>query len=103
MGNPKEIGNLLRTLRKFGVKRFKNSELEIVFETSPTIEGSYISSKPKPRASSKAEKIAKNELEKEEYDLRKEQLELMKIEDPAMYEQLVAEGDLEDEQDSAQH
>ncbi len=103
MGDSKEIGHLLRLLRKYGVRRFKNADIEIVFGNSPTIEGSHTSSTPKPRASSKAENIAKEDLAKEEFETRREQLELMQIANPALYEQLVANGEIEDESDTAQH
>jgi hypothetical protein len=91
----KEITKIIRVLKKNGVKSYKNGDLEIVLE-DPAIDFSSDTSKPKPRYSRKSDKIAESELNKEVVETREDQLAMMNIEDPAMFEQLLLERDLED-------
>jgi hypothetical protein len=97
----KELKEMIRVLRKNGVKRYKNGDLEIVLEDQ-TIDTSKTSSTSKPRASRKADQIEKDAFVAEEIQTKDEQLSLLQIENPVEFEKMLLEGDLEDE-DRPQH
>lgn len=95
-----DICEIIKTSSQFGVSSLKFGDVEIQFgqksattpiqETTPVTE---ITEKDH-------ERMNKESLEEQEADLRQAQLDQMQIEDPARYEQLIANGELDARSDA---
>lgn len=96
IANFRDIIKLIKVLRENGVQKFEGFGFQIVLgsETNanpitPTVRQTRASAK-------KAEQIERDSLIDENIEVSEEQLSLALIEDPARFEQLLREGELED-------
>lgn len=90
-----EVIRVIEVCSRSGVQLFKSGDLEVHFRNihAPIIAPVYV-----PEEVVKvAESQAREELEKEEVEYKREELEDMLINDPARLEELIRSGDLIDE------
>lgn len=92
----KELIKLVRACRASGVSELNFGDIHLVLHektrthsTSPVIQ-------TKEADQAKVEEISETDRLKSEVEMREEQLAYMQIENPARYEQLLIERDLED-------
>ena len=90
-----ELIRIIEVCSRNGVQLFKSGDLEVEFRTihAPTIEPVFVPEEIKHVAESQA----REELEKEEVEYKREELEDMLINDPVRLEELIRSGDLMDE------
>lgn len=100
-----ELKDLVKICSKSRVKELKLGELHVIFDTiEPKLE-TTISQPPihvPEYVVEKAEKLASSQLFKQETETRDEQLSRMILEQPSVFEDLLAMGDLEDGGEKAQ-
>lgn len=98
-----ELVRILRACKSAQVTELKIGGIEVKFEhgeTARTI-GAKSDIKPLPEKEFKA--AASENLIRENVESAEDKLSLMQIEDPALYEQLLIEGELGDGTDKAHH
>jgi hypothetical protein len=92
-----EICSIINTCSSNGVRRFLYQGLDLSFvpvEQSPAIDPVFIPEPLKQKSISQAREAS----EQEEVKYKAEELDLMQIEDPLRYEELLKSGDLVDEE-----
>lgn len=91
---PDELIRVIEACGRLGVNRLKlGPDTEILFTATP-----QITARPNsPELTRAQEKLDKANLEKDEMRFRDDEVANLLIEDPARYEQLIAQGDLIDE------
>ena len=92
-----EICSIINSCSSNGVRHFLYQGLDLSFvpvEQSPTIDPVFIPEPLKQQSLSQAREA----FEKEEIKYREDELDLMQIEDPLRYEELLKSGDIVDEE-----
>lgn len=94
------ISSIIESCAKHGVRELKFSELQISFG-SPVIETPLQANPKSPVAEitdEQHENFTKDAIRTEELSLREQQLESALLENPALYEELLQNGDVDDDE-----
>lgn len=92
-----ELSKIIKACKEAKVKELRLGDLHVIFEIiEPKIEATIPQPPSSQEAKIKAEELARNFLEKQEFETKEERLARMALEDPAQFEDLMASGDLED-------
>lgn len=98
-----ELVRILRACRSARVSELKIGSIEVKFESGETLQISGEKSEVKPLPDKEFKAAVSDNLVRENVESAEDKLSLMQIEDPALYEQLVIEGELGDGTDKAHH
>lgn len=98
--NFRDIIKLIKALRENGVQKFEGFGFQIVLGSETNASPITPTVRPTKASAKKAEQIAQDSLIEENIEFSEEQLSLALIEDPARFEQLLREEELEDAQGS---
>ena len=98
-----ELVRILRACRSARVTDLKIGSIEVKFEHGETVQTIGEKSEVKPLPDKEFKAAVSENLIRENVESAEDQLSLMQIENPALYEQLVIEGELGDGTDKAHH
>lgn len=97
--NHKELCAILKACVKFNVKVLEYQGLKVTF-FDPVMDNNAVITRPPIRdpelLKSKIRQVDQETLDKQEFQVKEDMLDQMLIEDPASYERLLLEKDLED-------
>lgn len=92
-----EVCFIINTCKDSQVKELKFQDLHIIMAPEPGCKEQIVPSTSKAEILEEQQKIAMDSLRDEEARAKKHQIEMMLIEDPAQAEQMIANGELEDD------